>query len=306
MKLRTIGSMLLILMLVFTMGVSAFATEPVDATIIISAPTPPPDVVEPVADTTPVETPATEDPAGQGTGTEAPATGTDQQTATQPTAAPVSKAFAITKHPYSESIEEGTVTSFVSKATGSASAQWIIQDANGNPGTSAHISVKEPYYDNATGELVAKVVINNASVNINGWSFRTEFYGNNGATARTDAAVLSAYYAASKATPRPVVTPVPTATPSPTPAPTATPAPTPTPEPTETPEPTPLPTFTPVPTVAPLDNAKEVPDGGMSASLGKMLTVIVIAGAAAVIAVVGILAGSGILGGNKKKRRKRR
>ena len=42
------------------------------------------------------------------------------------------------------------------------------------------------------------------------------------------------------------------------------------------------------------------------ASLGRILTVIVIAGAAAVIAVVGIRAGSGILGGSKKKRRNRR
>ena len=302
MNKRTIGSILLAFTLLFAIGATAFASDTgaVDPTIIISAPTEPPQVVgtDPTpVDPTPVEQPTqpTEDPNGQTSGTETPA---------QPTQAPVSTAFAITKHPYGESIEEGTVTSFVSKATGAASATWIIQDANGNPGTSSHISVKEPYYDN--GELVAKVVINNAPVNINGWSFRTEFVGNNGATARTDAAILKVYYSASAATPRPVVTPVPTVTPAPTPAPTVTPAPTATPAPTPAPEPTPLPTYTPAPTVAPAETVKEVADGGASASLGRILTVIVIAGAAAVIAVVGILAGSGILGGSRKKRRKRR
>ena len=68
---------------------------------------------------------------------------------------PISTVFAITKHPYSESIEEGSVTSFLSKATGAASATWIIQDANGNPATSALISVKDTYV-NESGELVAK------------------------------------------------------------------------------------------------------------------------------------------------------
>ena len=305
MTIRTIGSILLFFILVFSLGTSASASETgaVEPVIITAYDTP--DDPTPV-DPTPAEQPAqpTEDPNGQGstTGTTSDgSTGTTDQGTTAPT---VPAAFAITKHPYGENIEEGTVTSFVAKASNAASATWVILDANGNPGTSSHISVKEPYQDN--GELVAKVVINNAPVNINGWTFAVDFVGNNGATARTNAAKLSVYYAASAATPRPVVTPVPTATPAPTPVPTATPAPTATPEPTPTPDPTPQPTYTPAPTVAPAETVKEVADGGASASLGRILTVIVIAGAAAVICVVGILAGSGILGGNKKKRRKRR
>ena len=195
MTIRTIGSLLLALTMLFTLGAVAFATDPVDPTIIISAPTPPPEVVG-QTDPTPVEPTVveppqpTEDPNGQGSTTGTPAegstdTGTDGQTA----APAVPAAFAITKHPYSESIEEGTVTSFVAKASNAASATWVILNANGNPGTSSHISVKEAYQDN--GELVAKVVINNAPVDINGWSFAVDFVGNNGATARTNAATLS-------------------------------------------------------------------------------------------------------------------
>ena len=308
MTTRTIGSILLAFTLLFTISASALASDTgaVEPVIIVAYDTP----TDPTpVDPTPVDVPQpTEDPNGQGstTGTTTDgSTGTTDQGAAAATPAPaVPASFAITKHPYSESIEEGTVTSFVAKASNAASATWVILNANGNPGNSSHISVKEAYQDN--GELVAKVVINNAPVDINGWTFAVDFVGNNGAVARTNAAKLSVYYAASKATPRPVQTPIPTVAPTPAPTLAPTPAPTATPEPTPTPDPTPLPTYTPAPTVAPAETVKEVADGGASASLGRILTVIVIAGAAAVIAVVGILAGSGILGGNKKKRRKRR
>ena len=290
MNRRKIFSFLIVLTLVFILGAVAFA-EGEGSTPVV------PNAVDPVENHD-EPAPGSEDQKDSlEEGTEQ--VNTEQPSGDQNNTQAASVAFAITKHPYSESIAEGSVTSFVAKASGASTAEWIIQDANGNPGTSSHISIKDPYYDDS-GYLVAKVVINDASVNINGWTFRARF--NNSLT--TDAAKLTVYYAASTATPRPVVTPVPTATPSPTPSPT--PVPTATPEPTPIPDPTPLPTYTPVPTVAPAETVKEVADGGASASLGRILTVIVIAGAAAVIAVIGILAGSGILGGNKKKRRKRR
>ena len=320
MKIRTIGSILLAMTMLFTLGVTALAegenlvgggsSSEGGSNVSVGVDTPatqPPEVVgnTPVDPIPTEQAPqTTEDPNGQSS-TTTPADGTTGTGTEGQAAAPaVPATFAITKHPYSESIEEGTVTSFVAKASNAASATWVILNANGNPGNSSHISVKEAYQDN--GELVAKVVINNAPVDINGWSFAVDFVGNNGATARTNAATLSVYYAASKATPRPVQTPIPTVAPTPAPTLAPTPVPTATPEPTPVPEPTPLPTYTPAPTTAPAASVKEVADGGASASLGRILTVVVIAGAAAVIAVVGILAGSGILGGNRKKRRKRR
>ena len=80
MNKRTIGSILLAFTLLFAIGATAFASETgaVDPTIIISAPTEPPQVVgtDPTpVDPTPVEQPTqpTEDPNGQTSGTEAPA-----------------------------------------------------------------------------------------------------------------------------------------------------------------------------------------------------------------------------------------
>ena len=290
MNIKKLVGLLLIPALFAAMSVSASANGEeggaVDPNIVISAYTPAPEVVGETTDPTPVDpVQTTEDPNGQSGEAILPAP--DTETTGEST---VPAVFAITKHPYSESISEGSVTSFVAKASAASSARWIIKDANGNNASNDHISIKEPYYDN--GELVAKVVINNAPVSISGWSFSAIF--NESLT--TGPATLTVYYAASTATPRPVQTPIPTATPSPTreppPAPEA--------------EATPIPTFTPGPTPTPIADTKEYADGGAGASLGKILTVIVIAGAAAVVAVVGILAGSGILGGSKKKKRRRR
>ena len=150
----------------------------------------------------------------------------------------------------------------------------------------------------------AKIVISKAAIDLNGWSFYATFTGINGVFMRTDAAKLGVYYPKTAATAQPVRTPIPTTRPTATPAPTPAPTPVPTPAPTPAPPTAPIPT--PAPTIVPT-MAPVAPDQNASSGRSSLGAIALVAGGGLILAgaaVVGILAANGMLFSGKGKRRR--
>ncbi len=263
-------------------------------------PTQPPEIIAPIVDQTPVpvaeQTPTPVAPTVDSTipptptsilPTPEPYTASATPTPI-PTYVPPAGELKITKPPYSENIEVGKSTSFVAKADNAVSVYWVVQDKQGNNVDSsqwaAHgISVASSDPSNT------KIVISNASIDLDGWTFLAAFTGQPPISLKltTDRAKLNVHYPQTVATSTPARTPIPTTVPTSRPTPTPTPTTTPTPTPTVAPIPTPAPTIVPTMTPAP------TPEVTGRSSLGTIGLIIGGGAVLAVAAVVGILAATG-------------
>lgn len=121
----------------------------------------------------------------------------------------------ITKHPTSENIKEGELTSFVATATGVDKSAWTLIDANGKKYTMEELAAAYPGL--TYSETYGKVVLRNVPAALDNSRIYCTFSGAGGSK-ETNAAYLYVKSAAPTPTPSPSPTPAPSPTPTPSPA----------------------------------------------------------------------------------------
>lgn len=130
----------------------------------------------------------------------------------------------ITKHPTSENIEEGELTSFVAAANGVDTSVWTLIDGNGNKYSIEEL--QKSYPQMTCSETFGKVILRNIPKALDNSKIYCTFSGAGGSV-ETNAAYLYVKAAAPTPTPSPSPTPTPSpsASPSPSPSASASPAP---------------------------------------------------------------------------------
>lgn len=122
----------------------------------------------------------------------------------------------ITKHPTSENIEEGELTSFVASATGVDKSVWTLIDGSGTKYSMDEL--QKTYPQMTYSESFGKVILRNIPKALDNSKIYCTFSGAGGSV-ETNAA----YIYVKAAAPSPTPSPSPTPTPTPTPSPSATP-----------------------------------------------------------------------------------
>lgn len=128
----------------------------------------------------------------------------------------------ITKHPTSENVEEGELTSFVAAANGVDKSVWTLIDGSGTKYSMEEL--QKTYSQMTYSETFGKVILRNIPKELDNSKIYCTFSGSGG-TVETNAAYLYVKSAAPSPTPSPSPTPTPSASPSPTPSASASPAP---------------------------------------------------------------------------------
>lgn len=215
MKIKKLVSIIIAVVLMLSVGAAAYALpDPDEEGAIPQEPGQEIVVTEP-EEPEPSEEPAEPSPPAEPTPT--------------PTATP--EPSLITKHPLGENVKTGDTIVFTAYADNTTNVSWFIIGTDGSETYAGGLSSTYPGVT-VSGENSNKLVINNATVKLNGCSAYARFVTADGTFLKTDAAKITVTQAA----PTPTPSPKPSATPKPlpTPTPSANPVPTVKPLPVET------------------------------------------------------------------------